>query len=68
VRGVTIDRTATDVIVDVQWGRKFGLEAVGVFDLIEDQIGLPSSIVTRKGLTFDLAFRARVSHDEISVF
>lgn len=57
-----------DVIVDLQHGRKFGLEAVGVFNLIVDRVGLPSSIVTRRGLTADPAFEARVSRDEIGVF
>jgi uncharacterized protein len=67
-RGDNRPDSDVDVIVEVQQGRKFGLEAVGVYNLIEDQIGLPSSIVTRKGLTSDPAFRARVSHDEINVF
>ena len=57
-----------DIIVDVPEGRRFGLEAVGVFNLIEDRIGLPSSIVTRRGLAADPAFLARISNDEISVF
>jgi uncharacterized protein len=67
-RGDNRPDSDVDVIVDVQQGRKFGLEAVGVYNLIEDQIGLPSSIVTRRGLTSDPVFRARVSRDEISVF
>jgi predicted nucleotidyltransferase len=57
-----------DVIVDVEPGRPFGLEAVGVFNLIEERLGLPSSIVTRAGLHGDRSFRARVAPDEIAVF
>lgn len=67
-RGDNRPDSDVDVLVEVQPGRKFGLEAVGVFNLIEDRVGLPSSVVTRKGLASDPGFRARISNDEISVF
>jgi predicted nucleotidyltransferase len=57
-----------DIIVDVRDGHKFGLEAVGVFNIIEDHLGLPSSIVTREGLSFDAPFQVRVALDEVAVF
>jgi uncharacterized protein len=57
-----------DLIVDVRPGRTFGLEAVGVFNLVEDHLGLPSSIVTRDGLQSDPSFGKRVVADEVSVF
>jgi predicted nucleotidyltransferase len=67
-RGDNRPDSDVDVIVDVQQGRRFGLEAVGVFNLIEDRLGLPSSIVTRKGLRGNPTFHAQASRDEISIF
>ena len=57
-----------DLIVDVAEGRKFGLEAVGVALIVEDNLGFESSIVTRRGLNEDPTFRDRVTRDEIRVF
>lgn len=57
-----------DLIVDVQAGHKFGLEAVRVFNLIEGHLGLPSSIVTRDGLSLDPSFGRRVARDEVAIF
>ena len=67
-RGDNRPNSDVDVVVDIQHGRRFGLEAGGVFNLIEDHIGLRSSIVTRQGLLSDPSFRARVSQDEVAVF
>ena len=67
-RGDNLADSDVDVVVDIEPGRKFGLEAVGVFNLIEDRLGLPSSIVTRKSLASDPGFRERVSDDEVAVF
>ncbi len=67
-RGDNRPDSDVDIIVDIEEGRKFGLEAVGVFNIIEDRLGLPSSIVTRRGLADDPAFRARARRDEVQVF
>ena len=57
-----------DLIVDVQPGHRFGLEAAGVFNIIEDRLGLASSIVPRNGLALDPAFRDRLGAEEMLVF
>ena len=58
-----------DLIIEVQEGRKFsGLDLAGVWRIIVDNTGLESSLVLRKGLDDDPAFRARVEQDQISVF
>jgi predicted nucleotidyltransferase len=57
-----------DLIVDVAEGRKFGLEAMGVALIVEDALGLESSVVTRTGLNENPAFRDRVIRDQIEVF
>jgi predicted nucleotidyltransferase len=57
-----------DIVVDVKAGHKFGLEAVRVFNLIEDRLGLPSSIVTRDGVSLDASFGHRVARDEVAIF
>jgi predicted nucleotidyltransferase len=49
-RGDNRPDSDVDIVVDIQPGRSFGLEAVGVFNLIEDRLGLPSSVVPRSGL------------------
>ena len=67
-RGDNRPDSDVDIVVDVLRGKRFGLEAVGVFNLIEERTGLPSSIVTRDGLGLDPNFKARVAHDEITVF
>lgn len=67
-RGDNRPDSDVDLIVDVASGRKFGLEAVGVFNIVENQLGLPSSIVTRRGLANDPAFRERILRDEMPVF
>jgi hypothetical protein len=36
--------------------------------IIEDNLGLPSSIVTRTGLAFEPKFKSRIERDEVAVF
>lgn len=67
-RGDNRPDSDVDVIVDVKPGHKFGLEAVGVYNIIEDRLGLPSSIVTRPGLALDPQFHLRAAADEVPVF
>lgn len=67
-RGDNRPDSDVDLIVDVLPGQKFGLEAVGVYRIVEDNLGLESSIVTRDGLALDPTFNARVQTDEVPVF
>lgn len=57
-----------DLIVEIKDGQRFGLEAVGVYQIIEDQFGLPSSIVPRNGLALEPDFGRRIAGDEVRVF
>jgi predicted nucleotidyltransferase len=67
-RGDNRPDSDVDIVVDVAAGRNFGLEAVGVFNLIESRIGLPASIVTRPGLSHAPGLGDRISRDEVTVF
>jgi uncharacterized protein len=67
-RGDNRPDSDVDLIVDVAEGRKFGIEAAGVYLIVEDNLGLPSSVVTRRGLANDPKFRARAERDQIAVF
>ena len=57
-----------DIVVDGQEGHKFGLEAVGVFLIIQDRLGLPSSIVPRSGLELAPDFGRTALRDAVPVF
>jgi predicted nucleotidyltransferase len=67
-RGDNKPDSDVDIVVDVRAGHKFGLEAVRVFNIIKDQLGLPSSIVTRDGVSLDASFGRRVARDEVAIF
>lgn len=67
-RGDNRPESDVDIIVEIKDGHPFGLEAVGVYQIIEDKIGLPSSVVPRDGLTLDPAFGRRIAADEVRVF
>jgi predicted nucleotidyltransferase len=67
-RGDNRPDSDVDILVEVSAGRRFGLEAVGVFNLIANRIGLPASIVTSTGLSNAPAFGDRVRRDEVAVF
>lgn len=67
-RGDNRPDSDVDVVVDVQEGRKFGLEAVGVYQIILDNLGLPSSIVPRSGLALAPDFGRTVVRDGVPVF
>ena len=56
-----------DVVLDIQKGRKFGLEIVGIHHIIEDNLGLDSSVVVLDKYT-DPTFVDRVERDRILVF
>lgn len=68
-RGDNRPDSDVDLVVDVQEGRKFSmLDAIGVGHVIEDALGLSSSIVARPGLDDDSTFKREVQRDEVSVF
>lgn len=67
-RGDNRPDSDVDLIVDVQPGRRFGLEAVAVYDIVERRLGLTSSIATREGLALVPAFGERIRPDEMQVF
>lgn len=67
-RGDNRPDSDVDLIVDVRQGRKFGLEAIGVMHIVEDNLGLSSSVVRRDGLIYDPRFKSRAEQDEVRVF
>jgi len=67
-RGDNRPDSDVDIVVDIEEGRRFGLEAVGVYHIIEDNLGLATSVVPRSGLADDPEFGRRVANDEIVVF
>lgn len=56
-----------DLVVDVP--AKMSLTGLaGIWSIIEDKLGLESSIVPRDGLHLDSKFRDRIVRDQIDVF
>ena len=66
-RGDNQPDSDVDIIVEVQPGRSFGLEAVGVYHIIEDHLGLESSIGVLDKYA-DPAFVNRIRPDFVVVF
>ena len=57
-----------DVVIDVDPNRKFsGLDAAGVYGVIEDNLGLESSVIVLDRFT-PADFVAAVERDRVSVF
>lgn len=56
-----------DVLVDIQAGRKFGLEWVGVSHVITDNLGLESNVVVLDRST-DAKFVENVERDRVPIF
>ncbi|WP_127088433.1 nucleotidyltransferase family protein [Aquabacter cavernae] len=66
-RGDHREDSDVDVVIDVARGTPFSLlDLVGVAHEIEDDIGLPASIVLRRSL--DPAFARTVERDAIRIF
>jgi predicted nucleotidyltransferase len=56
-----------DLLVEVDDHGRFSLlDLAGVYGIIEDNLGLESSLVMRRSLDED--FRARIETDQVSVF
>jgi predicted nucleotidyltransferase len=56
-----------DLLIEVDNSKKFSLlELAGVYGIIEDELGLESSLVMRRSLEED--FKQRVATDEVGVF
>lgn len=68
-RGDNRPDSDVDLVVEIEQGRKFSLiDVAGLYGVIEDRIGIGSSIVTRTGMMDNPEFATNVELDEISVF
>ena len=66
-RGDNQQDSDVDVLVDVQPGRKFGLEWVNVHHIISDNLGLESNVVVLDKYAHP-RFVANVERDRVRVF
>lgn len=66
-RGDNRSDSDVDLIVDVPAEMSL-LGLAGIYAVVEDRLGLETSIVPRDGLDRDPKFRARISNDQIDVF
>ena len=67
-RGDNRPDSDVDLVVDVEKGRKFsGLDLAGIYGLIEDQLGLESSLIVLDKYT-DPRFVAKIERDLVPVF
>jgi predicted nucleotidyltransferase len=66
-RGDNRPDSDVDVLVDVQEGRKFGLEWVSVSHIIEDNLGLESNVIVLDKYT-NPEFVENVERDRVPIF
>ena len=66
-RGDNDPQSDVDLLINLEPNRT-GLALAGVYGLVEDHIGLESSVVSEDGLERDPVFRERISRDLVRVF
>jgi predicted nucleotidyltransferase len=66
-RGEHTPGSDVDIVLEIAPGRKFGLEIVGVYHIIEDNLGLESSLVVLDRYA-DPRFVSRIQQDFLPVF
>ena len=66
-RGDHAQGSDVDIVLEIAPGRKFGLEIVGVYHIIEDNLGLESSLVVLDKYA-DPRFVSRIQQDFLPVF